>query len=358
MEGKLEVPKISISSLLKGDYSLIDVRSPSEYREFHIPGAISMPIFSDEERAIVGTTYKQEGKEFAKHLGVDILSSKLPHFYQNIKDLYHQQGIEKKPIVVYCWRGGMRSKSIVSIMGMMEIPTLQLEGGIRSYRQIIMDELEKAKKVTKKYIVLEGLTGTKKTEILARLQQLGYPVINIEELASHRGSLFGQIGLKPRSQKEFESLLYHRLQQLQHSSYYIIEAESKRLGSIIIPDFLLEGKEQGARIHIEMELQKRAETICETYNLDNHRIEFVEGIQLLKKRLSKESNELLEEYLQKGDLQAVVTILLKDYYDPRYVHTSLKYNTPVETILINDLQDGISKVRDKIEEIIGQIQLV
>ncbi|MBM7659259.1 tRNA 2-selenouridine synthase [Bacillus mesophilus] len=349
MEQKLIVPKISIDRVLEDSFQLIDVRSPSEYKEFHIPGAISLPIFTDEERAKVGTIYKQEGNEFAKDIGVELLSKKLPALFKQIKELSHN--VESKPLVVYCWRGGMRSKSIVTMMSSLDISILQLEGGIRSYRKLIIEELA-AHSSSKQYIVLEGLTGTKKTDILTELEKLDYPVINIEELASHRGSIFGQIGLKPRSQKEFESLLYHRLMELKNSPYYIIEAESKRLGSILLPDFLLQGKERGERIHINLDLQSRAKTICETYHYEQHKIEFEDAINRLERHFSSEVNQSLKDLLQQQDIESVVAILLKEYYDPKYEYTSQKYTTRVHTLEIHSLQDGVNKVSQKIDELV------
>jgi tRNA 2-selenouridine synthase len=356
MNPKLIVPKITINQILEDSFQLIDVRSPSEYKEFHIPGAINLPVFTDEERAKVGTIYKQEGNELAKDIGVELLSKKLPHLYKQIKEL--NQSDDTKPLVVYCWRGGMRSKSIATMMGSLEIPILQLEGGIRSYRKLIIEELNSLESEPKQYIVLEGLTGTKKTDILTELEKLNYPVINLEELASHRGSIFGQIGLQPRSQKEFESLLYHRLNDLQSSSYYIIEAESKRIGSVILPDFLLKGKERGNRIHIELDLKNRAKTICETYQYEKNKEEFEDAIFRLERHFSSVVFEMIKDLLEKQNIEAVVEILLEEYYDPKYEYAAQKYTTPVYTIEIDSLEDGVRKVREKINELVVMHSLI
>jgi tRNA 2-selenouridine synthase len=351
MEAKLGVPKITVQEVLQGTYPLIDVRSPSEYEEFHIPGAINIPIFSDQERAQVGTIYKQLGKEAAKELGVSILSKKLPQLYEKVKEV--NQAIPNHPMVVYCWRGGMRSRSIVSVMGMLEVPIFQLEGGIRSYRQLIMDELEQAQTNTKKYIVLEGLTGTNKTDILDKLEEQGYPVINIERLVNHRGSVFGQIGLKARSQKEFESLLYMRLIELKDSTYYIIEAESKRVGNVVIPEFLMAGKENGVRIHVEMELEKRVQNICTTYRLHEHSEQFEEAISRIRKRLPLDTYNEISELLKINDYERIVLLLLRDYYDPMYDYAAQKYNSPIHTISFKHVDEGLEKVTELIKEIVN-----
>lgn len=356
MDVKHTVPKIQIHDLLAKTYPLIDVRSPSEFQEFHIPGAVNIPIFSDEERAEVGTLYKQKGREFAKDRGIQILGSKLPNLYNQVKQL-HEQHVDQ-PMVVYCWRGGMRSKSIASVMGMMDIPILQLDEGIRSYRKLIMEKIENAAYLKKRYIVLEGLTGTNKTDILEVLERENYPVINLERLVNHRGSIFGHIGLKPNSQKDFESLLYHRLLELKESPYYIIEAESKRIGTVVLPDFLLKGKENGIRIHIEMEIEKRAQNICEAYRFDIHFDQFQEAIFHLKKRLHQDLYEKISELLSQKDIYNIVLILLKEYYDPRYDYTANQYETDIHTIFIESVSDGVSKVKEAIKIITSEFHYV
>ncbi|KAA0547840.1 tRNA 2-selenouridine(34) synthase MnmH [Bacillus sp. BGMRC 2118] len=356
MKPKHTVPTIQINDILENSYPMIDVRSPSEFQEFHIPGAVNMPIFSDAERAEVGTLYKQKGREFAKDRGMEILGSKLSSLYHEVKQLHDQY--TDQPMVVYCWRGGMRSKSIASVMGMMDLPILQLEGGIRSYRQLIMQNLEEASHQNKRYIVLEGLTGTNKTDILTILEEEEYPVINLERLVNHRGSIFGHIGLEPKSQKEFESLLFQRLLELRNSPYYIIEAESKRIGAVVLPEFLLKGKENGVRIHIEMELEKRARNICDAYRFDLHFDQFQEAIHHLKKRLHQDIFEQITKYLQEKDIYHIVLILLKEYYDPRYDYTSQRYETEIHTLFIESVPEGVQKVKDVIKHIVNDLLYV
>ncbi|MBM6618342.1 tRNA 2-selenouridine(34) synthase MnmH [Bacillus suaedaesalsae] len=356
MNNKHTVPTIKIVDILENSYPMIDVRSPSEFQEFHIPGAVNIPIFSDEERAEVGTLYKQKGREYARDRGIEILGSKLSTLYNQVKQLHEQYADQS--MVVYCWRGGMRSKSIASVMGMMDVPIFQLEGGIRSYRQLIMEELEVPSHMEKRYIVLEGLTGTNKTDILTILEDEQYPVINLERLVNHRGSIFGHIGLEPRSQKEFESLLYHRLHELRDSPFYIIEAESKRIGAVVLPDFLLKGKEKGVRIHIEMELEKRAQNICDAYRFDLHFDQFQEAILHLKKRLHQDLFEQISDLLQKKDIYQIVLLLLKEYYDPRYDYTSQQYETDIHTVFIDSVRDGVQKVKDVLKTISNEFLYV
>ncbi|WP_102346845.1 tRNA 2-selenouridine(34) synthase MnmH [Bacillus sp. Marseille-P3661] len=346
----LSIPTISIEDALNENTFYIDVRSPKEFDEFHITGAINIPLFTNEERAKIGTTYKQISQEKAIELGVEILSKKLPDFYHKYKECAEMN--KEKTIVVYCWRGGMRSRSIVSIMAAIGIPLFQLLNGIRSYRQLIAADLERLGSEEKPYIVLEGLTGTRKTDILQALESEGYPVIDLERLAGHRGSTFGAIGLKPRSQKEFEKGLWERLSELKEFPYYIIEAESKRIGKVILPDFILKGKDRGVRIHINASIESRAKAICETYQFEKNFAETLEAMAVLKKRIPPTIVEYLYSELEKKNFSEFVRILLEEYYDPRYSYAANKLDTPVNYVYTDDLNDGINVVKAKINELV------
>ncbi|MCP8969103.1 tRNA 2-selenouridine(34) synthase MnmH [Ectobacillus ponti] len=354
MNFSIDVPTIGIQEALAGDFVFVDVRTPAEYEEFRIPGSLNIPIFSNEERVEVGTTYKQVGQEEAKDIGIGILSAKLPEFYQRMKEIYGEQG---KPMVVYCWRGGMRSRSIVVTMGTLGIPVVQLTGGIRSYRELVTEGLEEAAANPKPYLVLEGNTGTGKTEILQRLQQEGYPVMDLEGLASHRGSIFGQIGLEVRSQKMFESLLYWRLQELKDAPYYIIEAESKRIGRITLPPFLLAGKEGGTRIRLHLPMSERADIICEIYRFDLYKDKFYAAFQGISRHLPDGVRMEAEEAFHTENVHRIVEILFEYYYDPRYEHAANQYDTPVHPVFAETREDAYQQVKEQIDALAKQTQL-
>ncbi|WP_017753853.1 tRNA 2-selenouridine(34) synthase MnmH [Calidifontibacillus oryziterrae] len=352
----VSIPTISITEALKENSFFIDVRSPAEYEEFHIDGAINIPLFSNDERAQIGTIYKQVGQEEAKELGVKFLASKLSELYAAYKDCVKQQ--HHKKIIVYCWRGGMRSGSIVTFMAMMNLPLIQLEGGIRSFRKLIQSELESFAAIKRDYIVLEGNTGTHKTDILQALQKEGYPVLDLEGLAGHRGSTFGGIGLKPKSQKEFERDLWKRLWELKNSRYFIVEAESKRIGRIVLPQFIVEGKEAGARIHLHAPIESRIKAICETYQFQNYHEEFERALEIIKKRMKPDVYLLIKESLATKDYETFVRLLLEEYYDPRYTYASNQYDTPSYELVIEHTVDGISKVREQINNIVENNRLL
>lgn len=341
---------ISITDALKQkDVRFVDVRSPKEYKEFHIPSAINIPIFSNEERVTVGTVYKQQGKEEAKKLGVSILSKKLPELYEQ----YVQLKKDNKLMYIYCWRGGMRSRSIVSFLDALDFPVFQITGGIRSYRELITEGLHRNEWSNKPFIVLEGNTGTAKTKILNKLQTLHYPVIDIEGLANHRGSTFGQIGLTCISQKEFEQKIYDRVIELKPSTYFIIEAESKRLGHLTLPEFLLEGKERGIRIHLEATLEDRIRTIMETYDITNHYDQFRVAIDRLKKRLPEKIAVEAELHFSNQNYKKLIEVLLTQYYDPRYEFKADQYDTPVYNLSVS-MENGLEKVKNLIDNLVTE----
>ncbi len=336
------VQVVSIESVQLNDFHIIDVRSPAEFREFHINGAINVPIFSDEERAQVGTMYKQVGKEEAKMLGLSIVSPKLVKMVSGLKEI---RASKEKPFLIYCARGGMRSGSFATVMSLMGIPCCQLNGGIREYRRMIVTGLRSYHQNQKPFVVLEGMTGSRKTDILERLTVEGYPVLNLEEMAGHRGSIFGQVGTEAQSQKAFDRNLYDRLSEIGETNYYLIESESKRIGKVIIPDWILNGKAHGQRIHIHYPFEKRVQAICATYKPEAHHDHLREALMRLRKRLKPELFHDITNDFQKHHYENVVRVLLEHYYDPKYQYTSNQYVTSPTHIHMEDLEEGLAKVR-------------
>ncbi|WP_257350508.1 tRNA 2-selenouridine(34) synthase MnmH [Pseudalkalibacillus decolorationis] len=341
------VPVIKLQSCELSDYHLIDVRSPGEFEEFHIEGANSVPLFTNEERAEVGTTYKQIGKEEAKELGLSIVSPKLSWMFNNLKQL---NDTIDKPFLIYCARGGMRSKSVATVMKMMGMSCYQLEGGIRSYRKSIVASLDHYQEQSKPFVVLEGLTGTRKTDYLEILQEEGYPVLNLEQMAGHRGSIFGQVGIEGKSQKQFDQALFKRLQELEEASFYIIESESKRIGRVLLPDCILDGKEQAHRIHITLPFEKRVNYICSVYEPELYTDEIGEALSKLQKRLTPTVAEIVMDAFKRSDYKEIVRQLLQHYYDPRYDHAAKQYQSSVTELSIDHFETGLKRIRSAIQE--------
>lgn len=327
----------------KGPHTFIDVRSPNEFNEATIPGSINIPVFDDEERAEIGTLYKQMGQDIAMQRGLEIFSGKLPDFIRAFK-------LIKTPMTVFCWRGGTRSKTAATVLDLMGIHTSRLSGGIRSYRQWIVHELEK-ENFPPNFIVLNGYTGSGKTEILKRLANNGYPVIDFEHIAGHRGSIFGQIGLEPSNQKKFDSLLVRELERFKSEPYVFIEGESRRIGKVSLPQFIYEKKENGMQIVIHLPLEERVQIVLADYKPWDNPERFIDAFQLIKKRLHTPIAKMIETHLKNGEFAQVVELLLEHYYDPRYKHSGTK-STDLHRV---DIQ--AKNVEDALQKVIHTIKL-
>ncbi|MFC4559511.1 tRNA 2-selenouridine(34) synthase MnmH [Virgibacillus kekensis] len=301
----------------KENHTLIDVRSPKEYEEATIPGSVNIPVFTDEERAEVGTLYKQVGKKAAKQRGLEIMSAKLPEFITRFQEI-------DTPKTVFCWRGGMRSKTAATLVDLMGADVNRLTGGYRSYRQWVVSFLEK-EDFKPELLVLNGNTGSGKTILLKRLADEGYPVMDLEGMANHRGSIFGQIGLNPSNQKKFDSLLVDNLLRFQESRFVFVEGESRRIGRITIPEFLYRKKEQGIQLFIELPVEERINNILEDYQPWNSPKRFMEAFQLIRRKIHTPIAKEIESALTEGHYRNAVKLLLEYYYDPRYEHAADQY---------------------------------
>ncbi|MBT2214866.1 tRNA 2-selenouridine(34) synthase MnmH [Virgibacillus dakarensis] len=298
-------------------HTLIDVRSPKEFNEATIPGSVNIPVFTTEERAEVGTIYKQVGPEAAKERGLAIFSAKLPDFIDEFRKV-------DTPKTVFCWRGGMRSKTAATVLDLMGIKANRLSGGFRTYRQWVVSELSKHEFKPDLY-VLNGFTGTGKTAILKQLELKGYPVIDLEGMANHRGSIFGQIGLQPSNQKKFEALLVEKLLQYKDVPFVFVEGESKRIGKVTLPDFLYEKKEKGMQLIIDLPMEERIRNILDDYQPWNSPQDFVEAFQIIKKRIHTPVAKEIDEGLRNDNYTEAIQLLLEYYYDPRYKYAAKQY---------------------------------
>ncbi|UVI32823.1 tRNA 2-selenouridine(34) synthase MnmH [Paenibacillus spongiae] len=303
----------------KGEVELIDVRSPSEYAESTIPGSVNIPIFDDAERAEVGTLYKQESIEAAKDKGLEIVSRKLPAFIRAISDTEHARK------VVFCWRGGMRSKTSATLASLMGLRMYRLTGGFRAYRKWVVQKLEGISELPPCYVI-NGYTGTGKTELLNRLEQLGYPVINLEAMAQHRGSIFGHIGTRPNNQKSFESLLIQALIRLENAPYLIVEGESKRVGKVVLPDFIMKAKEKGTALFVEIPFEARVANLINDYNPKDYKEEYLKSFARIEKRIHTPVAAEIRRSLQEEQYDDAARLLLEHYYDPRYQFAMEQYD--------------------------------
>ncbi|WBW95500.1 tRNA 2-selenouridine(34) synthase MnmH [Oceanirhabdus sp. W0125-5] len=324
------------------DGLFIDVRSPGEYKQETIPGAINMPIFDDEERKIIGTLYKQESAYEASKVGIEYASKKLLHFFEEI----HELKKTNKDITLFCARGGMRSGVISTFINSMGINVSRIKGGYKAYRKVVMEELVELNDSVE-YIVIHGNTGVGKTEILKQLKEDGYSVLDLEKAANHRGSLLGSVGLnKCNSQKMFESYIHEELSRNKGGKYVFVEAESRRIGSVFVPEYVHNKMKVGKHIFIDASLEFRSEIIIREYTKNVNYLEEISlALDKLAKYMGKKKAEYYKEKLNEGKIKEVTMELMETYYDPMYTNTSDKYEYELRLTI-----DDINKAAKDIEK--------
>ncbi|RQD75262.1 MAG: tRNA 2-selenouridine(34) synthase MnmH [Candidatus Syntrophonatronum acetioxidans] len=323
---------------------IVDVRSPSEYARASIPGAINLPLFNDYERAKIGITYKEKGILEAKLKGVEIFS---PRLYSFVKRIAEEVEKENRPVVFYCWRGGMRSKLIVKIIDFLGLQVYQLQGGYKGYRRYIYHQLSNFKFEGKHLIVLNGFTGSGKTEALKRLSSR-WPVLDLEGMARHRGSVFGHLGLeKPRSQKDFEALLWHDIYSFRYEPVLIVEGEGRKIGPLYLPPFLVEAIKEGSHVLLQASLNTRAQRILNEYAcLDKELVkeQAREPLTYLTKRLGREKISRLLELLEEEDFYNVAKILCREHYDQQYAESKIGVNEFELVVNAENLDEAVDNI--------------
>lgn len=330
------VSKISVAEALSCKDSLfIDARTPQEYAEDHLLGAINVPLLDDQERHEIGIIYKQQCREKAIERGMELFPAKIPSIYHAVKE--HKN----KTIIVYCARGGMRSGIIASLLESIGFKVLQVEGGYKSFRHYILDELNSFT-LKPRIICLYGLTCTGKTKLLESFPN----ALNLEELAQHRGSLYGGVGLKPNRQKRFENLLLQRLKELNHYEYIFVEGESRKIGNTEIPPFLFKAMKRGVNVLVKRDFEKRVEEGVKEYFSSPGKIKQMKEITpQLREIISKKRKEEIMTLIEAGNYAEATRIILKEYYDVLYAHTlkDVKFDLEVEN---NDLGEAIKNLKE------------
>lgn len=301
-------------------YILIDLRSPSEYTSETIPGAINIPLFDDEERKIIGTIYKQESIEKAKHLGMEFAARRLPSIYQKVSELHN----DYNHLVFFCSRGGFRSSSLVALFKSIGVNAIKLNNGYKGYRNYINEQLP-AMVQEIQFVVLYGNTGTGKTDILKSLEQEGIDILDLEGCANHRGSILGSVGLgEQNTQKTFESLVHESLTN-RKTNLVFIEGESKRIGKDTIPDYLFDAMNKGMKIKIEADIERRIDNILKDY-VHGTDDELISALNYLRKYLGNTNIDFYIESINKHEYKKVIEELMVKYYDPLYEHKNRVYD--------------------------------
>ena len=293
--------------------ALIDVRSPAEFAEDRIPGAINLPALSNEERAEVGTIYVQDSAFRARKIGAALVARNVAAHLEG--PLSGMDG-GWRPLV-YCWRGGQRSGSVATILKAVGWRAETVEGGYQSWRRRVVAETYEAPPPAR-VVLVDGNTGTAKTEVLHRLAARGHQVIDLEGLANHRGSLFGDRGGQP-AQKGFDSAVAARVARLDPARPVFVEAESSKIGDLLVPPGLFAAMRAAPRIEIEASAEARAAYLARAYadvTADADRLADV--LSRLRRIQGAERVEAWQALARDGAFQALALDLVRHHYDPRY----------------------------------------
>jgi tRNA 2-selenouridine synthase len=319
---------------------IIDARSPAEFAADHIPGATNLPVLNDEERARIGTLYKQVSAFEAKKLGAALVS-------RNIADHLESHFLDKpkgyRPLV-YCWRGGNRSGSITHVLRKIGFAANQLEGGYKAYRSMVVEDL-KSMPGQFQFRVICGPTGSGKSRLLGALDSAGAQVLDLEKLAAHRGSVLGVLPDHPQpTQKTFESTLWSRLHELSPYQPVYVESESKKIGSLQVPDGLIAVMRASPCVRLQLPREARIRLLVEEYQHFPRQPEaLIEQLNQLTALRGRETIAGWRALIDDENWQGLVSALLDQHYDPAY-RKSLAQNyaaTEQDTSLaLNDVGCG------------------
>jgi tRNA 2-selenouridine synthase len=296
-------------------HTIIDARSPAEFALDHIPGAINCPVLNDEERAQVGTVYKQISAFEAKRLGAAMVAANLA---RHLREVMADRPAHWKPLV-YCWRGGMRSGSMVTWLRLVGWDAQQLAGGYKAFRQHVVTQL--AQQVPRLQLrVLCGATGSAKTRLLHALREQGAQVLDLEGLARHKGSLLGSLpGVEQPSQKAFETQLWDALRALDMTRPVFIEGESAKIGRVALPLELVEHMRAAHVVEVQASAQARLEFLLRDYAYLGDDVALLcERLGLLKELQGKATVTRWQDWAQAGHWPELFAELMALHYDPQY----------------------------------------
>lgn len=320
--------------------AIIDVRSPGEFAEDHLPGAINCPVLDDEERIRIGTLYKQVNAFTAKKAGAALVAHNIARYIET-QFQHHPKGW--KPLI-YCWRGGNRSGAMTHVLAKIGWPAVQLDGGYKEYRRHVNARLQELAERLR-FRVVCGTTGSGKSRLLQTLAQQGAQVLDLEQLAEHRGSVLGGLPSSPQpSQKMFESRLWHALRHFDPQQQVFVESESKKVGNVRVPESLMVPIRSAPCIALGLSQPHRVELLMQEYD------HFVADPEILVAQLAclvtlygNERIGLWQKMARSGDLRPLVNELLVQHYDPAYLK-SIERNfiryAQAEVITLDDISEA------------------
>jgi len=313
------IKKIQIEEWIEGkdpkmNQVLLDVRSPVEYEQGHIPGSINFPLFDNDERARIGTMYKRGGREASVLLGLELVGSKLAGFVKTAMQL-----APKRNVVIHCWRGGMRSGNMAWLLDTAGFNVQLIEGGYKLYRRFIRKQFDNRAKI----IIVGGYTGSGKTEIIHALRDRNEQVIDLEGIANHKGSAFGAIGMDNQpSNEQYENDLYDEWRKLDLSKYVWLEDESRSVGAVSIPDPLYRQMRESPVLKININKEERIARLVKDY-VTIEPEELLVAVERIRKKLGGQWADQALEAIKERNYESATDILLT-YYDKAYLNGQKK----------------------------------
>lgn len=338
------VREIEFEEAYRKGFKFVDVRTKEEFEEFRIPEAANVPLFTKEEREKVSKVYYEKGEKEARLYALELVGPKLHKIVKELKKIKE----DNKNVAVYCWRGGLRSLAVATVANLTGVGVWRLKGGYRAFRNFILKRIEEILK-DKEVVVVYGKTGVGKTRMLRELQKEGVPIIDLEGLAGHRGSVFGGIGLKQPSQKMFDALVWQELERLKESRFIVVEGESRKIGKLFIPEALWKKMVEGRKVQVKLPLDERIKISMEDYRVDRFSPQvYLEALKRIRKILGDEKFREIGRLIEEKRYPEAVKELMVNYYDKLYRRSIPKVEKVIEG---KDYSQAKDKLREFIQEL-------
>lgn len=313
------IQKLNINDFLlqSAGHLVLDVRSPAEYKHAHIPGSVSLPLFNDEERATIGTLYKQNGREAAMMKGLEYYGTNMQRILSELEKI-----TTDKVLFVHCWRGGMRSGVVAWMLDLFGYKVGTLNKGYKAFRSLVLSSFNEPRRL----VILGGKTGSAKTAVIQQLFQQSQQVIDLEQLACHKGSAFGALGeASPPSQEQFENDLFMKFRETNAAIPVLLEDESQRIGPVNIPNALWAQMRGAPVLYLEIPFEERLQHLVKTYG--GFALEDLKASTLrIRKRLGGLQTTNTIQLLENGEYRSAFSILLQ-YYDRTYMRATEQRNS-------------------------------
>ncbi len=340
---------IAFTTSLLTSHCIVDARTPLEFVEDHLPGAINVPILTNAERVEIGTLYKQQGPQIARERGLQLTCHRFPAIVATIAE-----AAAGRPVLVYCWRGGLRSESVAMLLEMTGYPVVKLSGGYKSFRAVVNAFFEEFQPPAP-LMVLHGMTGSGKTEFLLRLARNGWSTVDLEGLARHRGSAFGSMGMGEQPpQKQFETRLWDAFNRLPAGQPIILEGESKRIGKLTLPGNLYEVMAENTKIWCKVSVETRVNRLATEYAHEAYRQPMAEALERIRKKLGGEQYVNLKQLLDSWQIADLARGLIEQYYDRLYYR--VRHWEPQATISLEEYDIAEKQLADICGQLAGQKQ--